>query len=253
MKIIFEAITTKGLHKRENQDSIYVNGNTTSCEDRELKLSGISDEVYQIFAVCDGMGGADDGATASSMVINCLEQCIRSEKKLNYEEFIKKANKQICEYQSLNEKNMGTTFAGIFIEDSNIQIANIGDSRIYRIQDGKISQLSKDDNEYQMLLEADIQVSEQVARNARCHLTQYIGLSEQEFELEPHILEIKDSRPGDSYLICSDGVCSALTYFVIEKIIAEYQQKNTVCEQLIKSASQSHDNITSIFVYIESV
>ena len=58
MKIIFEAITTKGLHRRETQDSIYVNGNTTSCEDRELKLSGISDEVYQIFAVMlAGAGG----------------------------------------------------------------------------------------------------------------------------------------------------------------------------------------------------
>lgn len=252
MKIFFEVATTVGKIRLKNQDNFYVNGKMKKEEDEDCIWKGISERNSQVYAICDGMGGEDKGEVASSIAVQTLNNFFLKG-KINWSEYIKKVNRIIYEYQIKYHINMGTTFAAICIEKSKLISVNVGDTRIYRIRNSEIRQLSKDHNEYQMMVDAGIKVKEDVARKRRSRLTQFLGLSDEEFDIEPYLIEKNDIIPGDCYLICSDGLYEVLTDAQIIKIIEDnIEEKKESCEALIKQAVElgSTDNITAILIHI---
>ena len=148
---------------------------------------------------------------------------------------------------------MGTTFAGLCLTPYKVLGINLGDSRVYRIRNNEIVQITKDHNEYQSMIDAGIIMDERTSRRAKHRLTQCLGIPEEKMVLEPYMKVLDAVVKNDIYLLCSDGLFGTLTDERIIKIIAESSSRNeSVCEALVKGAEHfgSRDNITVLVVRI---
>ncbi|MEO0325100.1 MAG: Stp1/IreP family PP2C-type Ser/Thr phosphatase [Myxococcota bacterium] len=223
-----------------------------------------------LYVVADGMGGHASGEVASRMAIDTLREFFRAtsadpeatwpykmDKSRGYEEnrlitSIKLANLRIYESAQRESKlrGMGTTVVGILIVDDGVLIAHVGDSRAYRLRDGKLHQLTEDHS----LLNDYIKMKR---------------LSEEEIANFPHknvivrALGMKDSvkvdtqldrpEPGDIYVLCSDGLCGPASDAEIEEIVAsEPKDMRSAAARLIERANANGgpDNITVVLAKV---
>lgn len=252
MKVDYEIFSTIGRVRKANQDNYYVDGYTKPIQDNESQMSGSSESDIHMFAVCDGMGGMSSGEIASQIAVQILSNHCSKKTEFDWEDYIEEVNIEICKYQSKHHIHMGTTLAGLSVNSSEVISVNIGDSRVYQIRRGKIRQLSKDHNEYQIMVNSGIQFDESIMRMAKCHLTQFLGLERENFNLEPHIV-VEKCIPGDIYILCSDGLYNALSDEQMLNIICKESKARYICKKLVKKAEEegSMDNITVMLVYIE--
>lgn len=240
-----------GVVRHTNQDNFYINGATKPVDTRNYRIGGTSVEPYQVFAVCDGMGGEQAGEIAAALAVQALGEQSPQQLCLNQEEYITAANDKICAYQREHHLRMGTTFAGLFLREGQARVVNVGDSRIYRARDGQITQLSRDHNHVQTMIDAGI-LTKEAARHhkARNQLTQHLGIEPSEMELTPFITEWAPVEYKDLYLICSDGLCEGLSDEEIMKIIRTEPTLTDCCRNLIAYAEKqgSRDNITVLLI-----
>ena len=250
MKICYELYTTAGNVRKNNQDNYYLNGYLKQTGNDEDEMSGTSESGNQVFAVCDGMGGIDSGEIASEIAVRMLRELCLEQSVFNWERYIQKVNHSICQYQKEQQISMGTTFAGLSVSSSKVIAVNVGDSRIYQIRKGKIRQLSRDHNEYQMMLEAGIKADDRTIKMSRCRLTQFLGIPKDLFDLEPHIVE-ESVIEGDIYLLCSDGLYGVLSDHQMLDMIKKGQNSDHLCKKMAELAKYmgSRDNITVMLVY----
>lgn len=211
---------------------------------------------YNFFFVADGMGGHAGGDIASAMVSQAVASADKQyESPLQAIQTVdsalvaanQKLTKTVSEHQEL--RGMGTTFSGLMVVDDKIAISHIGDSRIYRVSDGSLKQVSKDHTFVQRLVDTG-RISEQEAlvHPRRNVLMRVLGDVEIELEIDS---EIHDAVPGDRWLICSDG----LSGFVDESVISQILLNKTVdpeeaAELLIYEALEqgAPDNVTVVIV-----
>ena len=252
MKVDYEIFSTIGRVRKANQDNYYVDGYTKPIQDNESQMSGSSESDIHRVAVCDGMGGMSSGEIASQIAVQILINHCSKKTEFDWEDYIEEVNIEICKYQSKHHIHMGTTLAGLSVNSSEVISVNIGDSRVYQIRRGKIRQLSKDHNEYQIMVNSGIQFDESIMRMAKCHLTQFLGLEREKFNLEPHIV-VEKCIPGDIYILCSDGLYNVLSDEQMLNIICKESKARYICKKLVKKAEEegSMDNITAMLVYIE--
>lgn len=246
MEYVLEAacVCDKGILRSNNEDNFCFNG--YCMKKGEL---GIAEPVtlrtyakkFQLFAVFDGMGGEAFGeeasfAAAKSVCAVCEEKSmsaiINDEKVLG---IVKDANAAVVQCaRSLRTQHMGCTVAMLCVTSERIYICNVGDSRIYRLRNGCLERMSKDD--------ADISP---LNRGKKPPLTQCLGIDPDEMRLDPHLREAAPKR-GDCYLLCSDG----LTDMISEERIAETMgiyEDTAACATALCSAALEHggrDNIT---------
>lgn len=160
-----------------------------------------------IFAVADGMGGHEAGALASSTVVQCLESIgtavSAADLLARLEDRILRANMTLHEIASQRGKIVGSTVAILLTYEDHYACVWSGDSRIYRIRDGSIAQLSRDHTEVRDLVERGLLTPEEARTWPRKNvITRAIGVrDEPELELEHGTL-----LPGDVFVICSDGL-----------------------------------------------
>jgi serine/threonine protein phosphatase PrpC len=211
---------------------------------------------YNFFFVADGMGGHAGGDIASAMV----SQSVASADKQygSAEEAIKnvdasliaaneKLTSTVADHQEL--RGMGTTFSGLMFVDNKIALSHIGDSRIYRVSNGNLTQVSKDHTFVQRLVDTGrITEEEALVHPRRNVLMRVLGDVEIEVEIDS---EIHDAIPGDRWLLCSDG----LSGFVSDSVIAQILLNKTVdpeeaSELLIYEALEqgAPDNVTVVIV-----
>ena len=160
-----------------------------------------------VFAVADGMGGHEAGALASSTVVQNLETigiaASAADLLARLEDRILKANAALKEIANGRGKIVGSTVAILLTFEEHFACVWSGDSRIYRVRDGGISQLSRDHTEVRDLVERGLLTAEEAKTWPRKNvITRAIGVrDEPELELEHGLLE-----PGDRFVICSDGL-----------------------------------------------
>ena len=254
MKIFYQAESYVGKIRNNNQDNFYVNGIIKNMDADVASYSEESDQQYHLLAVCDGMGGEEQGEMAAYLAVECLRRYDSASFESRWMEYIEEVNEIICQYQTMNSIKMGTTFAGIFINSSRLISINIGDSRIYRIRGNKIWQISKDHNQYQAMMEAGMIVDEHIIRRSKSRLTQCLGIRPERFKIEPHTVYVDDILSGDIYLLCSDGIHGALSDSQIVQITAGIKkEENGIASSLIRNAELfgSRDNLTAVVVYIK--
>lgn len=214
-----------------------------------------------LFIVADGMGGHKGGSLASKIVTEDLPVMI--ENKLHalksrspravrriFQQTITEQSRQLLiegEHGEHGYNEMGTTVVVLLIADNRAFIANLGDSRIYRLRNGQLKQMTKDHSVITELLEAGrIQPHEADDHVAQGQITQHIGMDE---EPAPHIKSFA-LKKDDQLILCTDGLTDMVEDKEIKKILHNENNPKTAAEKLIKKANKNggHDNTTIIIV-----
>jgi PPM family protein phosphatase len=209
-----------------------------------------------VFVVCDGMGGAAAGEVASSLAVDeILKQLDRHNGHgqialpLAAEKAILAANETIYERSQRNRKlsGMGTTMVALITRDRKAWLLNIGDSRGYRLRNGKLEQLTLDHS----LVEEQVRLgrmsqSEALRSPLRNVITRALGTQSR---VTPDIFELEPEQ-GDVFLLCSDGLTRELSDNDIETVLAATSSLEDACATLVDIAKKAggHDNITCLLV-----
>lgn len=230
--------TDVGLVRKINQDFIFYSRESVGA-------------FPNLFIVTDGMGGHNAGDFASRYAVECFLSYIKNSKPdaliRMVDEGIKYANKKIMEKAAEDEnlRGMGTTMVVAYIEDGQLFVANIGDSRLYLL-DKQINQVTEDHSFVATLVRA----GELTPAEARVHpdknvITRAVGAAEN---AKVDFFEV-DLEPGDQILMCSDGLSNMVEDEVLYDIV-----KNTyigdVVDGLIDEAKRNggSDNIAVIVI-----
>lgn len=229
--------TDVGLQRKNNEDAC------ATLEDAGLCV------------VADGMGGHLGGEIASNIAIETVTEAFKSRGKGGHDEkkdaellqkTIKAANKEIYRRGNADAalKNMGTTIVAAVFDGDYIVTANVGDSRIYRLRDGKFSQVTEDHSWVGELRKKNL-ISEEDARShpLKNIITRALGM-EQTVEVD---VKWEKAKAGDIYLLCTDG----LTDLVPDGEIKQHLMKqgaalDAIAASLIEAANSAggSDNIT---------
>ncbi len=202
MNFLKAAHTDVGIKKSTNQDSVLIREAKTDCG--QVLLA----------AICDGMGGLAKGEVASASVIDSLSKWflydfpellysgLKGEELLiSLENFIYEMNNKIQEYSKINKCTMGTTIVALVIVDSSYYVINVGDSRVYKIND-TFEQITKDQTYVQREIDLGNMTPEQAKNDPnRNVLLQCIGASSC---IIPDFYQ-GTVNPGDVFMLCSDG------------------------------------------------
>ncbi len=215
---------------------------------------------YNFFFVADGMGGHAGGDIASAMVSQAVAQADRQyaspdEAIQSVDEALVAANqkltKTVADHQEL--RGMGTTFSGIMVVDDKVALSHIGDSRIYRVSDGKLQQISKDHTFVQRLVDTGrITPEEALVHPRRNVLMRVLGDVEIELEIDS---EVHDAVAGDRWLLCSDGLCGVVPEDVISRIVLNKTVDVEEAAELLVYEALEHgapDNVTVVIVDVLS-
>ncbi|MDC1194293.1 Stp1/IreP family PP2C-type Ser/Thr phosphatase [Crocinitomicaceae bacterium] len=209
-----------------------------------------------VIVVCDGMGGHVGGATASKIAVNSIIEFFDKEPSDNIYVGISKA------FQFANEqvygnaiaqpelKGMGTTGTVLVIRDEGCYIGHVGDSRIYIKSDGKLHRLTKDHSFVQGLVDQGI-ISDDDAEShpKKNQILKALGIGP---EVEATVCAAPiQPKPGDTFLLCSDGLNGMIKDPVIEELI-DPSSVQTSAQALIDAANNAGgtDNITASLVCI---
>jgi protein phosphatase len=212
-------------------------------------------ENEALLVVCDGMGGHAGGEVASQLTGDYIIDHFSMHSEFSSEEDIKQwmhtlihnANQLVYENALKNDslKGMGTTVAFVYIKDSIIYIAHVGDSRVYLI-DETIEQVTSDDT----LVNALVKNGTISKQEARFHpqkniLLQAVGVSSP-LNISFYIKELQNQR----ILMCSDGLYNSLTDQNILDIFHSYSKIDSIADELLSSAKRlgGYDNIGFIIV-----
>ncbi|RMD77897.1 MAG: serine/threonine-protein phosphatase, partial [Lentisphaerae bacterium] len=213
-------------------------------------------------AVADGMGGHEFGEVASYLVMRyLLSEWKRRKMKLAnsneimlfLREVIMRANAHL--YHVNHELQirwcMGTTLSLGFFWGNRLTIAQIGDSRVYRLRHGKLQQLTRDQSWREEMVANGIMSEEDAANHPLSNmLTNCVGaVRNVNIEFSQHKVS-----PGDRYLICSDGLSGMVPDNAIAKIFSDARHPGEAVNELIKSALQGGggDNVTVVCVFLSS-
>ena len=237
IKPISAAASDIGKHRSSNQDSGYAG--------------------YQLFFVADGMGGHAGGDMASA--ISSQRIALSDNKYENFEEAQEELyesvieanrmlNNTVAEHPELT--GMGTTFSGILIHENRVIIAHIGDSRVYLSRNGGVTQITSDHTFVQKLLDTGrITEEEALTHPRRSVLMRVLGDVQSEPELDLVTLE---TRPGDRWLICSDGLSGVVPDELLEQILLSEMDAQETVDSLVDQALKfdAPDNVTVVLTDI---
>jgi serine/threonine protein phosphatase PrpC len=225
----------------------------------------------KLFLVADGMGGHASGETASQLAIRHIEEFVirsrsndvkwpkKERKDLTLEQHrllsaVSSANRHIMEVASRSPelKGMGTTVVGALIEGDHIAVVNVGDSRLYRIRNKDIEQMTKDHSLVGERVRRGEITREEARKDSMKHiLTRALGVLEKP-KIDLSLLEI---MPKDLYLICSDGLYQMLEDQKMLSIIDSIEDRSLykIGLSLVLQANLAGgaDNITVVLLSFE--
>ena len=228
------SVTDTGRRRRHNEDA-YV------CEP-------------PLFAVADGMGGAQAGEVASGLAAAALRdeasELAGGERRVD--DLIQEANRRVYQRQSqdASASGMGTTMTVALVEDGRVAIGHVGDSRAYLIRDRKLEQLTEDHSLVAELVRSGkLSPEEAESHPQRSVITRALG-TDPDVDVDTFSIETK---PGDLFLLCSDG----LTSMVDDQTILREVERNrddlpAAAKALVRAANKGggDDNITVVFFEI---
>lgn len=248
--INYFAVSDIGRNRKRNEDSYTVYESSAGGTGPEIK--GI------LFVVADGIGGHTCGDVASQVACGGLATffCAASN-EFAPEELLRKMEKLIHSIDALIREraagdpacaDMGSTLSAFLIADGFGVIAHVGDSRIYRLREGHLRQLTTDHTFVQEVIEAG-ELTREVAVNHpfRNVLTRAVGTPEPLEAIEIKTIEIE---PGDRFLLASDGLHDMAAYADIKIILEGSGGPEPAVRQLVAAALQNggKDNVTVIVV-----
>ena len=238
-------ITDPGCVRTQNQDTYLIE-----------KL----DRDSLLCIVCDGMGGAKSGNVASTLAAEVFVEEVRQSWKpgMDSDEVeqmmrsaVKLANFTVYDQAMQLEEfsGMGTTLVALLVQDQEVTIVNVGDSRAYLVSSNGIRKLTTDHSVVQMMVDRGELTPEQ-ARNypGKNYITRAIG-PENVAECDVFHLDVER---GDCLLLCSDGLSNMVDDQEILFEVVHGTNKENCCQRLLDIAKNrgAPDNVTGVMVLI---
>lgn len=237
----FFSVTDVGMKRTVNQDYVY-------CSENEIG------KLPNLFIVADGMGGHKAGDFASKFCVESVTSYVANCKELTsisiLEGAIQYANSQLRE-KALNDselEGMGTTFVAATIRDNRMIVANVGDSRLYHLNQQEMKQVTKDHSLVELMVEnGELDPSEAKFHPNKNVITRAIGSNAT---VSADFFEI-DLDEGDIILLCSDGLSNMLDDVEIYQIIKQMSPDlEGAANELVRRANENggKDNIAIIII-----
>ncbi len=207
-----------------------------------------------LFAVADGMGGAQAGEVASRLAAESFEPVERGDEapEAYLRAIARMANARIHRLAQTDSSRsgMGTTLTAAMVEDDEVSFAHVGDSRAYVFRDGELKLLTADHSLVEELRRQGRLTSEQAEDHPqRSIITRALG-PDREVEVDTMTYQ---ARPGDVYLLCSDGLTTMIREDRIAAILASARNLDKAVSQLVREANEAggRDNITVVAFHLE--
>ncbi len=246
-KIIITGLTDQGLVRDHNEDSI----------GSEVDLG--------IAVLADGMGGHKGGEVASALTVDTiissltksLPELVAGEtdnttgyslESMAVERAIKEANSVVFNASKNNSQyeGMGTTVVVLLFYDNRITVAHVGDSRLYRMREDRIEQMTRDHTLLQELVDRGFYTKEEAQQSMNKNLvTRAVGVNET---VEVDLME-DVTITNDTYLLCSDGLTDMINDRLIEDTMINYRDNlDRIAKELIHQANQhgGKDNVSAV-------
>lgn len=238
-----------GKIRNNNEDNFWCCGDSLEAQNQgmsHIRSGYMKQSEYPLLAVFDGMGGESCGEMAAFLAAEACGEHFKTAKdgiRNDPEEFLNEIcesmNQAICDYGRTNKINsMGTTAALLAFAEDAVYSCNLGDSRIYKSDREKIYQISQDHVLGRSLF-------------GKAPLTQYLGMEEENLQLEPSISR-QEIKIGDRFLLCSDGITDMLSDGEIADILSRDIPVAKTVEILVDRALKKggRDNITVVLCEI---
>lgn len=247
MRIQAVGLSDRGLKRGHNEDS----------------LSVVTE--MGLFIVADGMGGHNAGEVASRQAIESIVDFLRtnhkeisnpfptqpnlSEPENQFVTAVKLANRDVCNLSLEHSEysGMGTTLVSLRYDGDQLSVAHVGDSRCYLFRGNSLTQLTLDHSWVSEQLQKKI-ITPEEAKNHRWKnvITRALG---NKLDVEVDI-QSRQPRPGDLYLLCSDGLSGMVEDERMEEILRETPDLEEAVRRLIQEANANGglDNITLILI-----
>jgi protein phosphatase len=210
-----------------------------------------------LFVVADGMGGHAGGDVASAIATKRIAEADTAYSAVEDAEFalqsaMTAANSLLAEtvFEHSELTGMGTTVSGLVRVGDQIVLAHIGDSRIYRFRDGELEQVTADHTFVQRLVDSGrITPEEAAVHPRRSVLMRVLGDVDAAPEIDTRIL---DTRPGDRWILCSDGLSSYVSEDKLSAILASVRTSQGAADRMVKESLDhgAPDNVTVIILDI---
>jgi protein phosphatase len=249
-RLAYFAVSHIGLKRARNEDAYAIYDSPSNMPDRKAHL----------FGVADGMGGHPCGDKASSMACNSLKTFFNNwnggfkavESAARLEQLAFSIDSRIRKHgdSDPNCEEMGTTLSALLITDTFGIMLHVGDSRIYRLRNDTISQLTTDHTFVQEMIDEGELSAESAPHHPLRHLLmQVLGTGDPLEKADTEIFELVD---GDRFLLSSDGLHNLVAHEVIKNALAASENPQKAAELLLQSALQEggRDNVTAIVVYL---
>ena len=203
-----------------------------------------------LFAVADGMGGAQAGEVASGLAAAALrESGANGGGEQRVAQLIQEANRRVHDraISDAAASGMGTTITAALVEpDGRVAFGHVGDSRAYLLRDGHLDQLTDDHSLVaELVRRGELSPQEAEVHPQRSVITRALG-TDPDVDVDTFSV---DARPGDVFLICSDGLSSYVDGNEIEEVIARNRfDLESAAKALIQAANRGggDDNITAV-------
>ena len=211
-----------------------------------------------VFAVADGMGGHAAGEVASRIAVEALATLLEhpAAGEEDVAEALRTANRGILQSQADNpdQAGMGTTATGLTVVDAGGRehwvVFNVGDSRVYRLAEHRLSMLTRDHSEVRELMDAGLIDAEEAARHPmRNIITRSLGTDPAP---APDVW-VLDPTPGERFVVCSDGLSNELDDREIMLVARKYDDPQVAADQLVGAAVRAggHDNVSVVVVSVD--
>lgn len=245
MQLTYACRTDVGMVRVGNEDSMYAEANP----------------YRGVFMVADGMGGHAAGEVASAMAVQIVTRDIAPLSDITnttapetLREALQDANRAIFDrtIAEVDKQGMGTTASVLILSRNRYLIGQVGDSRIYRVRNGALEQLTKDHSYVQEQVDAGYITPEQ----ARYHpysnvITRCVGASP---EVEPDVYS-GELAVGDVFLVASDGLTGMLEDAHLQRLMLAKHSPGRLVDALIGEANRRGglDNITAVVVQVTAL
>jgi serine/threonine protein phosphatase PrpC len=207
-----------------------------------------------LFAIADGMGGAQAGEVASALAASALQESgANGGGEPRVVELIQEANRRVHERASTDAatSGMGTTITVALVEsDGTVTIGHVGDSRAYLLRDDELEQLTDDHSLVaELVRRGELSPQEAEVHPQRAVITRALG-TDPDVDVDSFSVE---AQPGDVYLICSDGLSDMVDAPALEEIVRSNRGSlEAAARALVQAANRGggEDNITAILFEI---
>lgn len=250
MKIAYQAVTDVGKKRKGNEDSLFLNPD------------------QKLFVVADGMGGHAAGEVASKVAVDSINEfvCLTGgdeeitwpfglDENISYDgnrlkTAIRYANRKVLEAtkEKSEYEGMATTVAAVLVDGDTANLGHVGDSRVYLVRDGEITQLTSDHSWVNEQIQSGVISPDQ----ARTHPLRNVvtralgGKPDLQVDMQQH-----KAKAGDILLLCSDGLTTMITDEDIVRVVREAGgDVEKAAPALVASANAKggEDNITVLLI-----